>query len=63
MAQWVQNLWLEEDGQDLTEYALILTFIATILVALVYSGMPYVNAIWITQNSNLASANTAATGN
>ena len=28
MALWLHNFWLEEEGQDLIEYSLLITFIA-----------------------------------
>lgn len=54
--------WREEQGQDLIEYSLLLTFIAIASLAFVYSGTAVVNGIWIKQNTDLVSANTAAHG-
>jgi Flp pilus assembly pilin Flp len=62
MARWLDNFWLEEDGQDLVEYAVILTFIAITFLAFVYSGNASVNGIWTKENTNLVSANTIAKG-
>jgi Flp pilus assembly pilin Flp len=62
VAQWLYNFGLEEAGQDMTEYALLLTFIALACIALAFSGTSVVNGIWIKENSDLVSANSVATG-
>jgi Flp pilus assembly pilin Flp len=62
MAQWVHSFWLEEQGQDLVEYSLVITFILIACVAFVYSGTPVVNGLWIKENSDLVAANSVATG-
>jgi len=33
MKRMIQKLWMEEEGQDLTEYALLLTLISLALIA------------------------------
>ncbi|HXS93388.1 MAG TPA: hypothetical protein VN736_02220 [Candidatus Limnocylindrales bacterium] len=60
MAQYLQRMWQEEDGQDLIEYSLLITFIAVACAALIGSGRPAVNAIWITSNSELTTAGSFA---
>lgn len=60
MAQWLNNFWDEEEGQDLIEYSLLITFIAIACLALIGAGRPVVNSIWQEGNSDLAAANTAA---
>ncbi len=62
MVQWLYNFWLEEGGQDLIEYALVIFFIAVACLAFAYSGTPYVNGLWSKENSDLVSANSAASG-
>jgi Flp pilus assembly pilin Flp len=62
MARWLDNFTREEEGQDLVEYAVILTFIAITFLAFVYSGSTSVNGIWTKENTNLVSANTTARG-
>jgi Flp pilus assembly pilin Flp len=62
MAQWLHNFWLEEEGQDLIEYSLLLTFIALMCLAFVFSGNTAVNGIFVQANCQLVSAETAATG-
>jgi Flp pilus assembly pilin Flp len=56
------NLWREEDGQDLIEYSLLITFIALATAALVGSGQNAIRAIWTTSNSQIVAANAAAGG-
>ena len=62
MTQYLYTLIREEDGQDLIEYSLLMTFIAIACLALVGSGRSAVNAIWITSNSDLTAASTQAGG-
>ena len=62
MAAYLNNFWQEEDGQDLIEYSLLITFIAIACAALIGSGRPAVNSIWQNSNNQLAAADTAATG-
>ena len=62
MAQWLHNFWLETQGQDMVEYALVITFIVITCAALVFSGTPIVNGLWIKENSDLVSANSTAGG-
>ena len=60
MQQLLCSLWREEDGQDLIEYSLLITFIAIATAALVGSGQNAIRSIWTTSNSHLAAANTAS---
>jgi Flp pilus assembly pilin Flp len=53
-------LWREEDGQDLIEYSLLITFIAIATAAVVGSGTNTIRGIWSTSNSQIAQANTSA---
>ncbi len=53
----LKTLFLDEDGQDLIEYTLLLAFIALVGAA-AYIGMSTAtNGIWTIVNSRLASAN------
>jgi len=52
----------DESGQDLLEYSLLVTFIAIACMALIASSRPAANAIWISANSQLVAANSAAGG-
>jgi Flp pilus assembly pilin Flp len=62
MAPWLHKFWLEEEGQDLIEYSLLITFIAIACLALIGAGKPAVNGIWTQANSKLASGNSTASG-
>ena len=62
MAQWMRKFWLDEEGQDLIEYSLLITFIAIACAALIGSGRNAVNSIWITSNSDLTQGLSAASG-
>jgi Flp pilus assembly pilin Flp len=58
--QFLRKLWHEEDGQDLIEYSLLITFIAIATAAVVGSGQNAIRSIWGTSNSTISQANTAA---
>jgi Flp pilus assembly pilin Flp len=62
MAAFLYNFWSEEDGQDLIEYSLLITFIAIACAAIIGSGRPAVNSIWQSSNNQLLQANGAAAG-
>lgn len=61
MAQVLHRFWVEDDGQDLIEYTLLITFIAMACLALIGSGRPAVNSIWIASNSQMTNAGAVAT--
>jgi Flp pilus assembly pilin Flp len=56
----LRNLWRGEEGQDLTEYVLLLAFFALTATGLVVGPMVSVNKIWVYGNSQLSSAVTTA---
>lgn len=62
MAQCIRSFWSDEQGQDLIEYSLLITFIAIACAALIGAGRPAVNSIWQTGNSDLTQANSLANG-
>jgi Flp pilus assembly pilin Flp len=63
VATYLHNFWQEEDGQDLIEYSLLITFIAIACAAIVGAGRPAVNTVWQGTNNQLTQAGaTAATG-
>jgi len=62
MARYLHGFWREEDGQDLIEYTLLMTFIALACAFLVGSGRPAVNGVWTTGNSQLTTAGSVAQG-
>ena len=55
-----KKLWRSDEGQDLTEYVLLLAFIALTTAALVLAPMSSVNQIWVTGNSELTTAASVA---
>jgi len=60
MAAYLYNFWQEEDGQDLIEYSLLITFIAIACAAIIGAGRPAVNNIWQGTNNQLGQANSVA---
>lgn len=62
MSHWIRRFWSEEDGQDIIEYSLLITFIAIACMWFVGSGRNAVNGIWTASNSTVVNAQTAANG-
>ncbi len=62
MATYLLNFWREDDGQDLIEYSLLITFIAIACAAMLGAGRPAINAIWQGGNNQLGHAYNTATG-
>ena len=60
MLQGLRLLWADEEGQDLIEYSLLITFIAIATMWVVAGGRPTVNAIWSGANQTITTANGAA---
>ena len=60
MAQRLSRFFREEKGQDLIEYTLLMTFIVMAVFALIGAGHPAVVGIWTNSNTQLISANSAA---
>ena len=56
------RFWVEEDGQDLIEYTLLMTFIVIACMWFVASGRSAVNGIWNTSNQSISAANSTAVG-
>jgi Flp pilus assembly pilin Flp len=56
MARFLKNLWLEEAGQDIVEYVLLLGFIVLAAVAVLTSLRVQIQGIWSTITSSLSSA-------
>jgi Flp pilus assembly pilin Flp len=48
--------WMEEEGQDMVEYALLLAFVALAAVSLLTGVKSSINSIWTSVSSNLSSA-------
>ena len=62
MKQLLLNLLHDESGQDLIEYTLLMAFVALASAALFLGAGGSISGIWSTSNSQLAAANTAASG-
>lgn len=60
MAQWLRRFYAEEDGQDLIEYSLLITFIAIACMWFVNAGHDPINGIWTTANRTVINAAGAA---
>ena len=60
MLHLLRQLWREDTGQDMTEYALLLAFVVMCSAALLLSGSDSIEKIWTVTNDNLAAASTMA---
>jgi Flp pilus assembly pilin Flp len=56
----LKNFAANEQGQDLIEYSLLVTFIAIACLALIGAGRPATNAVWQTANADLTAANSTS---
>ena len=56
MKDLVARLWVEENGQDLTEYALLLALLALGAIATVRTLATTVNSVFQNSASNIATA-------
>jgi Flp pilus assembly pilin Flp len=55
--QLLRTLWREENGQDLTEYTLLVAFIVFVTAGFVGIGTESIKGIVNTSNSQIAAAN------
>ena len=55
--QLLRTLWREQDGQDLTEYTLLVAFIVFVTAGFVGIGTESIKGIVHTSNSQIAAAN------
>jgi Flp pilus assembly pilin Flp len=62
MAAFLLIFWREEDGQDLTEYSLLIVCFALACCAFLGWGTGAVNGMWVSSNNHLQQANATATG-
>jgi len=60
MQEFLIGFWRAEDGQDLIEYTLLITFIAIATAAVVGQGQNSIRAIWSSSNASIEQANTSA---
>jgi len=58
--KWLNTFLRDEQGQDLIEYTLLITFIAVATAAVVGQGQNSIRAIWTSSNSSIQAANTSA---
>ena len=58
--KWIKALWLEEQGQDLIEYTLLLAFVALASAALLTTLGQGITGIWNTADSRVKAASNAA---
>ena len=61
MKTLINNLFRDEQGQDLIEYTLLLAFVALASAGLFISAGGSVNTIWGAANDNLVNAAAGAT--
>jgi Flp pilus assembly pilin Flp len=57
------DFWRDEDGQDLIEYSLLITFFAIACMALMSAPRPALQAIWNKGSNVLVSASAIPAGN
>lgn len=62
MLQSLTCFWLEEDGQDLIEYSLLITFIAIATMWIIGIDGPAVSHIWGQANTTITNAAVVAGG-
>jgi len=62
MSEQLRRFWGDEDGQDLIEYSLLITFIAIACMWFVGAGRNAVQGVWTTGNTAVSSASRAADG-
>ncbi|MGA3096956.1 MAG: Flp family type IVb pilin [Bryobacteraceae bacterium] len=56
------DFWRDQEGQDIVEYSLIVTFIAIACLALLATPQSSIQALWSKGSNTLASANTNLSG-
>ena len=56
MVQLMRNLWLDDEGQDLIEYTLLLTFIVFVTAGVLGIGTTSIKGIVSTSNSQIMAA-------
>ena len=61
MKTFIKNFLIEEQGQDLIEYTLLMAFIALASAAIFVNAGGSISGIWGSANTQLANAATAAT--
>jgi Flp pilus assembly pilin Flp len=59
MYQLLCRLWREDEGQDLIEYSLLITFVALATAVMVGSSQSAIKGIWTNSSSTLVLANSS----
>ena len=62
MSERLYSFWRDEDGQDLIEYSLLITFIAIATMWFVGAGGPSIRGVWTGANTTVSSAGAVASG-
>ena len=62
MLELLCRFWRDDEGQDLVEYSILITFIAIATMWIMGSGRPIVNSIWTGANTTINQAGTTAHG-
>jgi Flp pilus assembly pilin Flp len=57
---FLRNFWLEDQGQDLIEYTLLMAFVALASAALFVGAGSSIKGIWSQTATNLLSANSGS---
>jgi Flp pilus assembly pilin Flp len=60
MLQAMKGLWLNEEGQDLIEYTLLMAFVALASAALFINSGASISQIWSVSNTQLSTAAVSA---
>jgi Flp pilus assembly pilin Flp len=60
MLHVLRTLWRNEDGQDLIEYTLLITFVVIVTAGVLGIGTNSIKGIVNTSNSQIAAANQVA---
>ena len=60
LVEAVRGFWVDEQGQDLIEYTLLMAFVALASAALFLGAGGSVKGIWGTANTQLTTANSIA---
>ncbi len=55
--QWIVDFWLEQQGQDLIEYSLLLALVALVIAGFVEFAHPSIKTIWEVNDNTLLKAN------
>jgi Flp pilus assembly pilin Flp len=60
MTNLMKRFWIEEEGQDLIEYTLLLAFVCLVAAGIFISSGQAASDIWTIASSTLGNASTAA---